>query len=130
MNTSMNPFLTSSEPFGRACSQEVDAFTRPPWASWSRTRTLLPWVAILSLALWNTGVAFADGLPVTNGLSLRLSADFGVTTNSDGLVSAWTDSSGAGHSGTQPSPASQPVLLLNQLNGLPVLHFTGNQFFS
>jgi hypothetical protein len=74
--------------------------------------------------------ALGQNLTVTNGLALWLAADSGIATNSGGLVSAWSDQSGEGHSGSQASSGGQPAFLPNQLNGLPVVHFSGGQFFS
>src|SRR5215831_8015184 len=99
------------------------------------------WISSLShCAAWLCGLvcafvsqpdtALAQNLPVTNGLALWLAADSGVTTNASGLVSGWTDQSGQGHSASQASSGAQPAILAKQLNSLPVVHFTGGQFFS
>jgi hypothetical protein len=91
----------------------------------------LAWLCGLACGLLSLpDTALAQQLTVTNGLALWLAADSGVTTNAGGLVSAWSDQSLAGHSASQASSGSQPTFLTNQLNGLPVVHFAGGQFFT
>jgi hypothetical protein len=74
--------------------------------------------------------ASAQALNISNGLSLWLAANSGVTTNAGGSVADWLDLSGHGHSALQTNSTNQPSLLPQQLNGLPVIHFTGYQFLS
>lgn len=104
--------------------------------NWPKNRSALTvqsigWLCGLAFGLLSLpGTALALNLTVTNGLALWLAGDSGVTTNAGGLVSAWSDQSGMGHSGSQSSSGSQPAFLPNQLNGLPVVRFTVGQFFS
>jgi len=63
--------------------------------------------------------------PVTTGMALWLRADAGVVTNSGGYVSQWTDQSGSGNNAVQSTGANQPLLVANQINGLPVVRFGG-----
>jgi hypothetical protein len=72
----------------------------------------------------------AQNLNITNGLALWLAADRGVNTNVGGSVTAWLDLSGHSHSASQSNSTNQPSLLPQQLNGLPVIHFTAYQFLS
>jgi uncharacterized repeat protein (TIGR03803 family) len=76
--------------------------------------------------------AAATVLTLTNNLELWLRADAGVTTNSTGGVSAWTDQSGAGHNATQVTGTTQPVLVNGGWAGQPVVRFGtgGSQFMN
>jgi hypothetical protein len=65
-------------------------------------------------------------LPVTAGLFLRFDA-----TQLSGLsdldpVAVWTDVSGNGRDASQPTPESRPVYAASELNGLPVVQFSGS----
>lgn len=76
----------------------------------------------------STGTTLASGgytgtLPM-NGLEFWLRADAGVTADSNGLVSAWTDQLG-GLSAGQSNPSIQPSLIAHDVNGLPALRFDG-----
>src|SRR5690606_16469989 len=44
---------------------------------------------------------------------------------SAGALSSWADKSGAGNTVTQATSGSQPVVVLDELNGLPVVRFDG-----
>ena len=87
----------------------------------------------VTLSLTNsTGTATASlaltvepNFPVTSGLLLWLRADASVVTDSNGDVSQWTDQSALGNSAFQATPANQPLLVPNQINGLPVVRFSG-----
>ena len=65
--------------------------------------------------------------PPTNGLSVWLRADAGVTS-SGGLVLGWADQSGSGNDATQTDSTVAPVLNTNVINGLPALNFGTNAF--
>jgi len=58
-------------------------------------------------------------------LRLWLRADAGVTSDAAGRVSAWRDQSGA-NDATQGLAANQPRLIVHPSNGLPAMHFDGN----
>jgi hypothetical protein len=64
--------------------------------------------------------------PPTNGLVLWLKADKGVSTNSDGTVSAWADQSGNGNNAVQSSSAAAPSLVIDAKTGRPALQFNGS----
>jgi hypothetical protein len=84
----------------------------------------------LLLVLCVSASAQADSLPITEGLTLRLGADTGITTNASGKITDWQDQSGAGHSATQSSSSYQPALAAGVLNGLPAARFSGAQYMS
>lgn len=62
-----------------------------------------------------------------SGISLWLKADQGVSTSGTS-VSAWTDASANGNTGTQGTGANQPTLAANSLNGHNALSFDGGDF--
>jgi PKD repeat protein len=70
-------------------------------------------------------ISVAPNFPVVSGMLLWLKADMGVTADSSGNVSQWTDQSGIGNNAFQSIAANQPVLVSNQFNGLPVVRFNG-----
>ncbi|WP_422930914.1 DUF1549 domain-containing protein [Singulisphaera sp. PoT] len=73
---------------------------------------------------------FADRLPMTQGLTLHLSADQGVTLDDTGAVESWEDTSGRGHHALQTNPNSRPRLTHGNKLGKPVVRFNGqNTFF-
>jgi len=63
--------------------------------------------------------------PPTNGLTVWLRADAGVTA-SGGSVLGWADQSGHGNDATQADSSLAPVLKTNVINGLPALNFGSN----
>ena len=67
------------------------------------------------------GVGYTDG---TSSLELWLRGDKGVTTSS-GSVSTWADQSGNSAHVTQGTGNNQPLHVVNQLNGLPIVRFSG-----
>lgn len=83
-------------------------------------------IAGLITLLVATGASGAT-LTVTDGLSLWLKADAGVTT-SGGVVTAWADQSGLGHDATKLDGGA--TLTTGALNGLPAVAFSGSDNFS
>ncbi|HTB81245.1 MAG TPA: putative Ig domain-containing protein, partial [Opitutaceae bacterium] len=71
----------------------------------------------------------ATGLP-TAGLRLWLRSTAGVITDGNGLVNTWANQSVPGNDATQFASANQPQVVANQVNGLPVVRFSGNQMFN
>lgn len=69
--------------------------------------------------------AIAQNLTVTEGLSLWLKADAGVTADAAGAVSAWVDQSGKGNDAAQTDATLSPTVVTNALNAKPVLRFDG-----
>ncbi|WP_018349471.1 LamG-like jellyroll fold domain-containing protein [Longispora albida] len=67
----------------------------------------------------------ASANPV-GGAHLWLRADVGVTVNGTS-VSAWLDQSGNARNGTMSLASRQPQLVQGQINGLPVIRFSGAQ---
>ncbi|WP_165920183.1 LamG-like jellyroll fold domain-containing protein [Chthoniobacter flavus] len=68
----------------------------------------------------------------TAGMLIWLKADFGVTSDINGKVSAWADESGTGHSAVQTTAASSPLFVNSPgslLNGWPVLRFDGSSSY-
>ncbi|MGE5497916.1 MAG: FlgD immunoglobulin-like domain containing protein, partial [Syntrophothermus sp.] len=57
-----------------------------------------------------------------SGLVLRLRADTEVTQTS-GRVSLWGNTASATNDASQPTPADQPLLVENSMNGQPVIRF-------
>jgi len=73
--------------------------------------------------------AFADRLPLSNGLALHLRADTGVTLDDTGAVGSWDDTSGRGHHARQAHVASRPRWIQNEDLGKPVVRFNGHGTF-
>lgn len=73
-------------------------------------------VVVTGLAAW-TPSAVA-------GLACWLRADAGVSLNGEN-VAAWADQSGNGTDATQGTESKQPLLVLDGMNGLPVVRFDG-----
>jgi hypothetical protein len=69
-------------------------------------------------------VSVANAPVPTNGLSLWLRADSGVTAGADGKVSAWAVE-GSPVKATATDPAQQPTLAQNAIGGKPAVHFDG-----
>ncbi len=69
-------------------------------------------------------------VPVEPELSFWFAADAGVTTSLSGHVSAWADRSPAGNHAAQIDPNYQPVWVDGEINGKPVLRFTGTAGFT
>jgi len=63
----------------------------------------------------------------SNGLTLWLRSDLGVTRTAAGTVSAWVDQSPAGHNVSQTDARQCPLWVSNALNALPALHFQGRR---
>ena len=64
-------------------------------------------------------------LPVTNGLTLMLAADIGVTTSGTGVATLWRDQTGLEHNAQQTTASKRPLLVADQLRHKPVLRFDG-----
>ncbi len=62
------------------------------------------------------------------GLQLWLKGDAGLTLNGS-AVSQWADQSGAGRNALQATAASQPLRVLNAVNGKPAIQFDGTNDF-
>ncbi len=71
----------------------------------------------------NTGT-----LTILSGLSLWLAANSGIT-EVGGVVSQWNDLSGNGNNAIQNTAAYRPMFVENEINGLPVIRFDGNNDF-
>jgi hypothetical protein len=69
-------------------------------------------------------VSAANAPVPTNGLSLWLRADSGVTAGADGKVSAWAVE-GSPVKATADSPEKQPTVAQNAIGGKPAIHFDG-----
>jgi hypothetical protein len=82
--------------------------------------------AFLTLIGWS---AFAQPANLTNDVQLWLRADVGVTTNAAGGVIQWSDSGTFANNAAQPLDSQAPALILNTLNGRPVLRFDGTDDF-
>jgi hypothetical protein len=78
-----------------------------------------------------TGSASGTGGAGGNGPSpvLSLSADMGVTTDSDGQVETWADQSGNGYDFSPPRAEARPGLTQNAAGGNPALTFDGDGQF-
>jgi len=59
------------------------------------------------------------------GLQMWVKADAGVIVNGAMQVEMWTDQSGNNQELVQNSNALKPLLIENELNGLPVIRFDG-----
>lgn len=68
-------------------------------------------------------------LPATAALKVWLKADSGITADSTGAVTNWTDSSGQGNNATQSNAAQAPILVNDSLNELPAVSFDGEDDF-
>jgi hypothetical protein len=77
--------------------------------------------------------AFAADNPrmVTNGLTVWLKADSGVTANASGNISKWTDLTPYQNDANQTNSGDQPTLITSTtgLNGKPVLRFDGGSSY-
>jgi hypothetical protein len=72
------------------------------------------------------GLDAASDIPRT-GLHLWLRADTGLSFSSGTQVSQWLDQSGNGRNASMTTTARQPFLVLDALNHLPVIRFSGAQ---
>ena len=72
--------------------------------------------------------AQANQLPKENGLVLWLDAGKGIISPVNGNpVSTWEDQSGNGNHAAQTTASFQPTYITNELNGYPVVRFTGGE---
>ena len=72
------------------------------------------------------GMAHAQTLTITNGLTLWLKADAITGLTNGQAVSAWNDSSTNGYNATQTNETRQPVYVTNGVAGKPVVNFAGD----
>jgi len=91
----------------------------------------------VSVAAGNAQTSFATvsatpPVPKTiGGLRLFLRADAGTTVDGTNKISVWSDQGLLGNDASQGTATSQPILVPNALNGLPVVRFNGSgQFFN
>ncbi len=82
----------------------------------------------------DNGGVIATSTPVSvtitnQSLRLWLRADLGVTNNGSGQISTWVDQSGNTNNATQSTAGSKPLYVTNALNGLPVVHFDGTNYY-
>ncbi len=70
-----------------------------------------------------------SGMTITNGLKFWLRGDTGVVTNSQGMVSQWSDQSIYTNHAVQATTTNQPRWIGNALNGKPVIKFNGTNSF-
>ena len=83
---------------------------------------------VISVSMLSVG-AHAAELP-TEGLVLHLDAAriAKADASDDGKVSRWQDVSGRENHLEQPDAGKQPIAVLDALNGLPVLRFSGSEY--
>ena len=81
------------------------------------------------VAIGFAATASAQTLPTPEDLSLWLRADAGVVHDSNGRISIWQDQSGNSSDATQANSGQQPFFTENAINGLPIVHFNGGQYF-
>jgi hypothetical protein len=86
--------------------------------------------ASVALLIFFSGRSYGQTTIPTTGLRLWLSADTGVTADQNGLISVWQDQSGFANNASQSTSSNQPLLVLNSVAGLPVVHFSGNQWLT
>ena len=89
----------------------------PPPAPTATTATTTAYVPPPDVSVANAPVP-------TNGLSLWLRADSGVTAGADGKVSAWAVE-GSPVKATADKPELQPTVAQNAIGGKPAIHFDG-----
>src|SRR6266498_2513553 len=92
--------------------------TPPPAAAQTDT------TATKALYVPPADVNVANAPVPTNGLSLWLRADSGVTAGAGGKVSAWAVE-GSTVKATAAAPEQQPTLAQNVIGGKPAVHFDG-----
>jgi len=82
---------------------------------------------VCTVLAWMATTLHAQTLPITNGLQLWLKADYGVSTNSAGLVTNWLDASGNDNNAapTNSDTSYSPTFVADSQNGLPTLRFPG-----
>ncbi|MBL9126578.1 MAG: hypothetical protein JNL97_02970, partial [Verrucomicrobiales bacterium] len=94
-----------------------------------RGRLLLASAGVASWFGLFAAPAVAQNLTVTEGLSLWLRADAGVTADASGAVTAWADQSPNANHAAQADVTSAPTRVENALNAKPVLRFDGTDDF-
>ena len=105
------------KPEAPATTSSATPPTPPPAAQTDTTSTKAPYVPPPDVNVPNAPVP-------TNGLSLWLRADAGVTTGADGKVSAWANE-GSTVKATAGLPEMRPRLVQNAIGGKPAIHFDG-----
>jgi hypothetical protein len=83
--------------------------------------------AAANLHVASGALSVVGGGSIPTGLQAWFDASQGVTANGSNQVTSWTDLSGNGHHATLQN--GTPVMSVNQLNGLPVVQFRGNDDF-
>jgi len=100
--------------------------TEYQFSSWSnggdRSQALIVPDADLPLTASYVATGACDATIPGTGLVTHFEADSGVSADATGVVSAWTDQSGAGN---DLSAIGDPTLLSGGLNGQPVIDFDG-----
>lgn len=95
--------------------------------AWTRRRTVLGSIGA------GAGIAVAGCIGGSSGGSpspvLSLSADTGVSTDSDGRVETWADQSGNGYDFSPPRPEARPGLTEDAASGNSALTFDGTSQF-
>lgn len=90
--------------------------------------TMKKLVFLISAVLVLVSQLSAQTLPPVGNLIVHLKAD---DLSTAGPINTWSDASGNGHDATQDSSGLQPTVVLNALNGKPVVRFDGvNEFMS
>lgn len=91
----------------------------------------------VTVSVTETGGTYVPGSPASATVTIkdassavlaRYQADAGFTVS--GGTTTWADQSGRGNNATQTSSSAAPTLTAGALNGKPVVHFSGSQFFS
>ena len=90
----------------------------------------------VNLTTWSPSSNVAQATTFTNGATLPLSslifwvkADSGLTQFSNAPVNIWIDQSGRGNNAGQGTGTNRPIWVPGALNGLPVVQFSGTNFF-
>lgn len=92
----------------------------PEGATYTSAKTGAPVVKPIDLAL---------GKPPTKGLLLWLSADYGISKDGSGKVSAWKSQGPLTLSLVQPDPKHQPTWSAKKVGGQPAVHGDGGNLW-
>ncbi|MDD2599934.1 MAG: autotransporter-associated beta strand repeat-containing protein [Kiritimatiellae bacterium] len=74
---------------------------------------------------WKSALPVAAAPDTFNGCILWLRADAGAQTNAIGGVTNWVDQSGSGNHAASQAATAHPSLVLNSINGQPIVRFSG-----